>query len=172
MGAPYLVDNFDQVLRLTGSPLFKGWVDKLRNAANLQVLAFDWFQGHRHVLTNVSVKTPADLKGIRMRTPGAPVWLGQGGSGLTAMPVPVEAGACYVAVVAATRGRMRQLALRASVGALESADERGAQEEGAAIAFCARDRRFVRLEVEARGANPTWALALHRVQSGVWELKR
>ncbi len=75
MGAPYLVDNFDQVLRLTGSPLFKGWVDKLRNAANLQVLAFDWFQGHRHVLTNVSVKTPADLKGIRMRTPGAPVWL-------------------------------------------------------------------------------------------------
>ena len=75
MGAPYLVDNFDQVLRLTGSPLFKGWVDKLRNAANLQVLAFDWFQGHRHVLTNVSVKTPADLKGVRMRTPGAPVWL-------------------------------------------------------------------------------------------------
>lgn len=75
LGAPYLVDNFDQVLRLTGSPLFKGWVDKLRNAANLQVLAFDWFQGHRHVLTNVSVKTPADLKGIRMRTPGAPVWL-------------------------------------------------------------------------------------------------
>jgi len=75
MGAPYLVDNYDQVLRLTGSPLFKGWVDKLRNAANLQVLAFDWFQGHRHVLTNVPVKTPADLKGIRMRTPGAPVWL-------------------------------------------------------------------------------------------------
>ena len=54
MGAPYLVDNFDQVLRLTGSPLFKGWVDKLRNAANLQVLSFDWFQGHRHVLTNVA----------------------------------------------------------------------------------------------------------------------
>ena len=75
MGAPYLVDNYDQVLRLTASPLFKGWVDKLRNAANLQVLSFDWFQGHRHVLTNVAVKTPADLKGIRMRTPGAPVWL-------------------------------------------------------------------------------------------------
>jgi tripartite ATP-independent transporter DctP family solute receptor len=75
MGAPYLVDNYDQVLRLTTSPLFKGWVEKLRNAANLQVLAFDWFQGHRHVLTNGPVKVPADLKGIRMRTPGAPVWL-------------------------------------------------------------------------------------------------
>jgi len=75
MGAPYLVDNFDQVLRLTASPLFHGWVDKLRNAANLQVLSFDWFQGHRNLLTNVPVKVPADLKGVRMRTPGAPVWL-------------------------------------------------------------------------------------------------
>ena len=75
MGAPYLVDNFDQVLRLTASPMFNGWVDKLRNAANLQVLSFDWFQGHRHMLTNVPVKVPADLKGIRVRTPGAPVWL-------------------------------------------------------------------------------------------------
>ena len=75
MGAPYLVDNYGQVLRLTHSPLFAGWSEKLRNAANLQVLSFDWFQGHRHVLTNVPVKVPADLKGVRMRTPGAPVWL-------------------------------------------------------------------------------------------------
>ena len=75
MGAPYLVDNFEQVLRLQQSALFKGWVDKLRSAANLQVLSFDWFQGHRHMLTNTPVKVPADLKGVRVRTPGAPVWL-------------------------------------------------------------------------------------------------
>jgi tripartite ATP-independent transporter DctP family solute receptor len=75
LGAPYLVDNFDQVLRLQQNALFKGWVEKLRTAANLQVLSFDWFQGHRHVLTNVPVKVPADLKGVRVRTPGAPVWL-------------------------------------------------------------------------------------------------
>ena len=75
MGAPYLVDNFDQMLRLQQSALFKGLVEKLRGAANLQVLSFDWFQGHRHMLTNVPVKVPADLKGVRVRTPGAPVWL-------------------------------------------------------------------------------------------------
>jgi tripartite ATP-independent transporter DctP family solute receptor len=75
LGAPYLVDNFDQMLRLQSGPLFKSWVEKLRGAANLQVLSFDWFQGHRHVLTNTPVKVPADLKGVRMRTPGAPVWL-------------------------------------------------------------------------------------------------
>jgi tripartite ATP-independent transporter DctP family solute receptor len=75
LGAPYLVDNYDQILKLEATPLFKSWVEKLRNASNHQVLSFNWFQGHRHVLTNTPVKVPADLKGIRMRTPGAPVWL-------------------------------------------------------------------------------------------------
>ncbi len=100
------------------------------------------------------------------------VFLGQGGTGLTSVPVSVEPGACYVAVVAGIRGRLRQLALRASVGALDSVDERGAAEESAAVAFCTRERRLVRLEIEARGANPWWALALHRTQSSVWESKR
>ncbi|GIK87464.1 MAG: C4-dicarboxylate TRAP transporter substrate-binding protein [Burkholderiales bacterium] len=75
LGAPYLFDDYGQLLKLEGTPLFASWVDKLRNASQHQVLSFNWFQGHRHVLTNVPVKTPADLKGIRMRTPGAPVWL-------------------------------------------------------------------------------------------------
>jgi tripartite ATP-independent transporter DctP family solute receptor len=75
LGAPYLVDNYDQVLKLQATPVFRDWVEKLRKASNHQVLSFNWFQGHRHLLTNVPVKTPADLKGIRMRTPGAPVWL-------------------------------------------------------------------------------------------------
>jgi tripartite ATP-independent transporter DctP family solute receptor len=75
MGAPYLVDNYEQILKLEATPLFRNWVEKLRNASNHQVLSFNWFQGHRHVLTNKPVKVPADLKGVRMRTPGAPVWL-------------------------------------------------------------------------------------------------
>lgn len=75
LGAPYLFDNYDQLLRLEQTPLFRGWTDKLRSSANLQVLSFNWFQGHRHMLTNTPVKAPADLKGVRVRTPGAPVWL-------------------------------------------------------------------------------------------------
>lgn len=75
LGAPYLFDNYEQLLKLEQTALFKGWVEKLRTSANLQVLSFDWFQGHRHMLTNTPVKVPADLKGVRVRTPGAPVWL-------------------------------------------------------------------------------------------------
>lgn len=75
LGAPYLVDNYQQILRLESTPLFASWVEKLRNASNHQVLSFNWFQGQRQLLTNKPVKVPADLKGVRMRTPGAPVWL-------------------------------------------------------------------------------------------------
>lgn len=75
LAAPYLVDNYDQMSKVVTSPLFEGWVGKLRKAANLQILSFNWYQGSRHLLTNVPVKVPADLHGIRMRTPGAPVWM-------------------------------------------------------------------------------------------------
>ncbi len=40
-----------------------------------QILSFNWWQGDRHLLTNKPIKVPADLAGIRMRTPGAPVWM-------------------------------------------------------------------------------------------------
>lgn len=75
LAAPYLVDNFDEARKVVTSPLFEGWVQKLRKASGHQVLSFNWYQGSRHLLTNKPIKVPADLSGIRMRTPGAPVWM-------------------------------------------------------------------------------------------------
>lgn len=102
----------------------------------------------------------------------APIALAQGGVNVTTVPIDVEPGACYIAVLAGIRGRLRQLSLRATVGAIDATDERGAVDENAAVAFCAHERRIARLDVEARGASPWWALAVHRLQSGVWEGKR
>jgi hypothetical protein len=101
-----------------------------------------------------------------------PVYLAQGSSGGTALPLSVETGGCYVAVVGVARGRARQLQLRAFVGARESTDERGAAEEGALTAFCVRAHESARLEVFARGTGLSWGLALFRVKSGEWELGR
>ncbi len=75
MGAPYVANGFPELRKLSTSPLFETWVEKLRKASGHQVLSFNWFQGQRHLLTNKPVKTPADLAGQRLRTPGAPVWL-------------------------------------------------------------------------------------------------
>jgi hypothetical protein len=98
-----------------------------------------------------------------------PVVLAQGSSGTTPLPLSLETGGCYVAVLGLARGRARQLQLRAFVGARESTDERGAADEAALTAFCVRAHESARLEVFARGTGVSWGLALFRVKSGVWE---
>jgi tripartite ATP-independent transporter DctP family solute receptor len=75
LGAPYIAKDFDEMRKLVTSPLFEQWAAKLASTSGHQILSFNWFQGQRHLLTNKPVAKPADLNGVRMRTPGAPVWL-------------------------------------------------------------------------------------------------
>lgn len=106
--------------------------------------------------------------------PEPPVYLAQGSTGAEPTPIPlsVETGGCYVAVVGTSRGRARQLQLRALVGARESTDERGAAEEAALSAFCVRAHESARLEVLAKGTGVSWGLAVFRLKSGIWEQGR
>lgn len=75
LGAPYLASGYDGIRKVVTSPVFEEWARKLRDASGHQVLSFNWWQGERHVLTDKRVEKPADLDGVRMRTPGAPVWM-------------------------------------------------------------------------------------------------
>lgn len=75
LGAPYLTSGYDEVRKLVTSDLFKEWENKLRERSGYQILSFNWWQGERHLLTNKPITRPEDLAGVRMRTPGAPVWL-------------------------------------------------------------------------------------------------
>jgi hypothetical protein len=104
--------------------------------------------------------------------PEDPVYIAQGSSGTTPLPLSVEVGGCYLAVVGVVRGRARQLQLRAFVGPRESTDERGATDEAALSAFCVRAHESAKLEVFARGTGVSWGLALFRMKSGIWESGR
>lgn len=75
LGAPFLASGYTGIRKVVTSDRFEGMIKKLHDSSNLQVLSFNWWQGERHLLTNKPIKVPADLKGIRMRTPGAPVWM-------------------------------------------------------------------------------------------------
>lgn len=97
LSAPYLVDNFDQMRKVVTSDLFKGWSDKLRKASGHQILSFNWYQGRRHLLTNKQIKVPADLSGVRMRTPGAPVWM-ETIRAMGATPTPMGWTEVYTAI--------------------------------------------------------------------------
>ncbi len=100
----------------------------------------------------------------------APVFLAQGGAGMTTVPLTLEPGACYIAALAVTRGRARQLQLRAFSGARASNDDRGAADGAALGAFCVRAEETPRIDVLARGLGLGWGLAVYRTTSGTWEL--
>jgi hypothetical protein len=100
------------------------------------------------------------------------VFLAQGGSGDTPVPIAVEPGACYVAVVAVAQGTPRGIGLRALVGARESIDDRSTSDSAGVVSLCAGEARRALLEVEARGTGVGWALAVYRVQGAVWEPPR
>jgi tripartite ATP-independent transporter DctP family solute receptor len=75
LGAPFLANGYDGMRKVVTSEMFEGWVKQLHDNAGLEVLSFNWWQGERHLLTNKPINSPDDLKGVRMRTPGAPVWI-------------------------------------------------------------------------------------------------
>lgn len=95
--------------------------------------------------------------------------LTSGTTGTTLVPLVVEPGGCYVAVVAGREGAVRTLSVRAAVGERESLDDHGAIAGGTAVAFCAGSADRARLTIDFRGNVAGWGLALYRVASGVWE---
>ena len=97
LGAPYLASGYDGIRKVVTSDMFEEWVGKLRKASGHQVLSFNWWQGERHLWTAKPVRTPADLKGNRMRTIGSPVWL-ETVTAMGAVPTPMPYAEVYSAL--------------------------------------------------------------------------
>jgi tripartite ATP-independent transporter DctP family solute receptor len=72
--APYLFENPQEANKFLLSSLFKSWQKKLEDQHNLTLLSLNNYVGGRNFITKTPFKTPEDLKGRRIRTPGAPVW--------------------------------------------------------------------------------------------------
>ena len=72
--APYLfrdVDHFNKVYR---GPIGDEMTKQLLDKTGIRALDMSWYYGVRHLTTkNTSVKTPADMKGLKIRTPNIPV---------------------------------------------------------------------------------------------------
>ena len=97
LGAPYLASGYDGIRKVVTSDMFEEWVKKLHDTSGHQVLSFNWWQGERHLWTAGPVKTPADLAGNRMRTPGAPVWV-ETIQAMGAVPTPMPYAEVYSAL--------------------------------------------------------------------------
>ena len=94
MNGPYFAETLDEVAKLRKAPTVVKWQDELASKHGLKVLSFNWVQGYRHFFTNKAVKTPDDLKGLRIRTPPAPIWQ-ESIRALGATPVAMAFGEMY-----------------------------------------------------------------------------
>lgn len=81
------VDHFeDTVNGETGDQVWEG----LRENSGLQVLG-SWYYGTRHITSNTPIRTPADLEGVKLRVPNAPLYLANTSAmGGTATPVALS----------------------------------------------------------------------------------
>lgn len=72
--APYIFNDTDEATEFLTSDLFNSWRERLEDEHGLTVLALNYYVGARHFITDKPILTPDDLRGLRIRTPGSPVW--------------------------------------------------------------------------------------------------
>ena len=97
MNGPYFVDNYQDVFKLGALPSIKSWKLRLENNYGIKILSFNWVQGFRHMITNKPIRKPEDLRGLRIRTPGAPIWQ-ESIRSIGATPVAMAFGEIYAAM--------------------------------------------------------------------------
>jgi len=66
--APYLVEDFDDLLYLTETEWFEGIREDLRKQ-NIEIINSTTVYGERHLLTNEKVTSTEDLEGLKIRVP-------------------------------------------------------------------------------------------------------
>jgi tripartite ATP-independent transporter DctP family solute receptor len=97
MNGPYFAETLDDVAKLSKAPTIVKFQDELASQHGLKVVCFDWVQGYRHFFTNKPIKNPADLSGLRIRTPPAPIWQ-ESVRALGAPPTAMAFGEMYPAL--------------------------------------------------------------------------
>jgi TRAP-type C4-dicarboxylate transport system substrate-binding protein len=73
IGMPYIADDYAELRKITETPTFQSWDAELVSNG-MRILSYNWYDGPRNFYNTKAVNVPADLKGQRIRTPGAPVW--------------------------------------------------------------------------------------------------
>ena len=90
----------------------------------------------------------------------APTYSSLGVQGATELPLEVEPGACYSALLVPLRGAVSRLSLSVRAHTAGEAPRGSADTEGSAVSFCAEGARLATLEVDGQGSGLAWLLAV------------
>lgn len=85
---PMLYRNFNEYTELVKTPLVQGWLKKIEDKG-IKVLSLQYIFGFRNVITDKVIRTPEDLNGVKLRTPGSKLFIETlNAMGATATPLP------------------------------------------------------------------------------------
>ncbi len=73
-GYPYVFRSIDHWKSYLKSDLFKSLADGYQKASGGQKIVWATYYGQRHVTSKKPIRTPADMKGLKIRTPDAPAY--------------------------------------------------------------------------------------------------
>ncbi len=94
--AAYAFTDLDHMLATSRGEIGQVLWEELRTRYEVRVLD-TWVYGARHITSNRPIRHPDDLRGFRLRLPGARVWQASG-EALGASPMPVAFAEVYMAL--------------------------------------------------------------------------
>jgi tripartite ATP-independent transporter DctP family solute receptor len=94
--APYAFKSWDHLNNYFQSSLFKKFKKAYTKITGIQIVG-SFSSGFRNVTANKPVRTPADMKGLKIRVPDAPLFLAMPRA-VGANPTPVNFGEVYLAL--------------------------------------------------------------------------
>ncbi len=95
-GAPYMFRDYDHWDKYRNSDLFKELADGYRDATGNHIVATTYY-GRRHVTSNKPVLAPADMDGMKIRVPNAPLYM-MFPNAVGANPTPIAFAEVYLAL--------------------------------------------------------------------------
>lgn len=93
---PYLANDYKDLFKLAKSPWFAEVSTKL-SAKGLHILTSNWLYGTRHFLLKKPAKTPAELKGVKLRSPNNRIQI-EAIQAMGATPTPMPLSEVYPAL--------------------------------------------------------------------------
>jgi len=86
----YLFEDVDHFAETVKGDAITAIHDKLYEESGIKVTS-TWYYGTRHITSNTPISSPEDLKGVKLRTPDAPLYLKNiGAMGGTATPMALD----------------------------------------------------------------------------------
>ncbi|MGI6557513.1 MAG: TRAP transporter substrate-binding protein [Limnochordia bacterium] len=93
----YLWPDVETMHRIQAGPAFEPFIKEYEENAGITVLAVNWEQGARHLLSKKPVRTPEDLRGVKIRTGQLPLHV-ESWRALGANPTPLAFPEVYTAL--------------------------------------------------------------------------